>query len=159
MMGAKDAVTHVAILAPVPGVHLKSAPKGGPRVAFATTDWELFGKRLRELRTKAELPVHVFIYASGPDGSFDRTVSYTATYVELIEDKYTVRNLGYRPPSTESDTDDHCVFWVVENLHELPEEARIPVFDFRGYGKDKPYKKNFVPHRPLLIEHPHLTLL
>jgi hypothetical protein len=90
---------------------------------------------------------------------FRPKVSYSASYVELIEDKYTVKRLWYRPPSTESDTDDHCVFWVVENLHELPTEARIRVFDFSGYGKGKAYKKNFVPHRPLLVEHPHLTLL
>jgi len=51
------------------------------------------------------------------------------------------------------------VFWVVENLHELAADARIPVCDFRGYGKDKPYKENFVPRRPLLVEHPRLTLL
>ena len=121
-------------------------------------DWKLFGEDLNQAR-KNGMPVDVFIYASGPYGSFDPKVSYGATYVELIEDKYTVKRLGYRPPSTESDTDDHCFFWVVENLHELPTEARIPVFDVSGYGKGKAYKKNFVPHRPLLVEHPHLTLI
>ena len=158
-MGDTQSAKHVAVLAPVPDVHLKSAPKGGPKVAFATLDWKLFGTDLKTLRTKADLPIDVFIYASGPNGSYDPVVSYGATYVELIEDKHTVKELGYRPPSTESDTDDHCVFWVVENLHELPAESQIPVFDFCGYGKGKPYKKNFVPHGPLLVEHPHVNLL
>lgn len=54
-MGDMQSAIHLAILAPVPDVHLKSAPKGGPKVAFATTDWKLFGKDLKELRTKTEL--------------------------------------------------------------------------------------------------------
>ena len=74
-MGDLQSARHVAVVALVPDVHLKSAPKEGPKVAFATMDWKLFGKDLEQLRTKATLPIVVFIYASGPDGSFAPVVS------------------------------------------------------------------------------------
>jgi hypothetical protein len=40
-----------------------------------------------------------------------------------------------------------CSGWL--RIFELAEDARIPVFDSRPYGKDKSYRENFVPHRPL----------
>jgi hypothetical protein len=172
-MGDSKAATHLAILAPVPQCHLDSVPMG-PRVAFATMAWELFKKDLPENCGNRQLPIDVFIYASGPEARYGPVVSYRATYVQLIEDKYTVQQTGYRPPSTETDADDFCVFWVVEDLHQLPENVRIPVAQFRPYQKDssstdrphksklhknETYEENFIPRRPLLVEHPHLTLL
>jgi hypothetical protein len=135
-------------------------------VAFATMEWKLFKNDLPENCGNQQLPIDVFIYASGPDARYGPFVSYRATYVELIEDKHTVQKTGYRPASTASDTDDFCVFWVVEDLRQLPENARIPVSQFRPYQgdktphrSDKTYEENFIPRRPLLVEHPHLTML
>ena len=141
--------THIALLAPVPLIHLRSAAEKRGRVAFATKDWELF-RRLDGLRK--EMTVDVYIYASHPKGEHDPCASWHAKYVCIEEDNNNAA--PYRPASTVTDTYESEVFWIVEALRELPPEKRIAVADFTAYDTKKSYGRAFPPHRPLLVEHP-----
>ncbi|MCX6621571.1 MAG: hypothetical protein NTY38_10930 [Acidobacteria bacterium] len=143
---------HIALLAPVPLVHLESAletktPDG--QVAFGTKAWELFNK-LDERR--AGLPVDVYIYESRPEGSFEGKVTWHARYIRLEPDRGKAK--PFRPKSTETDTFDGEVYWTVESLRRMKPGEYIAVADFTGFGHRNPYGKSFPPHRPLLVERP-----
>lgn len=150
----------VALLAPVPLEHLKDGAivceKEG-RVAFGSRAWEVF-RKLDELRY--DLPVDVYIYASHSEGPLRLEVSWHARYIGHVESIGGTHPEGmkFRPPSTAKYEDDNlgywAVFWEVEQLCELSLEERIPTGGFRGLGKHKPYRRNFVPEGPILIEHP-----
>lgn len=49
------------------------------------------------------------------------------------------------------------VFWEVEHLQELHMEDRIRIAHIQGFGRRGPYKRNFAPEGPMLIEHPGAT--
>jgi hypothetical protein len=140
---------HVALLAPVPLVHLKSGAEMKGRVAFGSCAWQIF-RRLDELRKGMD--VDVYIYAShDPDG--DLEISWHARYVCQIENgRANVER--FRPESTKTDTNDSAVFWLVEDLAFLPPSQRISVAKLTGYDKKKPYGSAFSPEGPMLIEHP-----
>jgi hypothetical protein len=151
-MGDSQSAAHIALLAPVPFAHLKSAteadtPNG--QVAFATRDWELFNKLDG---SRAGMPVDVYIYESHPEGSFEGKATWHARYVRLETDRHKAR--AYRPKSTETDTVEGEVYWIVERLRRMEPNEHIPVADFIAFRNMKPYGKSFPPHRPLLVEHP-----
>jgi hypothetical protein len=143
---------HIALLAPVPRVHLESAletqtPDG--QAAFGTRAWELFNDLDQR---RAGLPVDVYIYESHSEGSFEGKVTWHARYVRLEPDRHKAK--PYRPKSTETDTFEGEVYWTVEWLRRMQPNEHIPVADFIGFGHRKPYGQSFPPHRPLLVEHP-----
>jgi hypothetical protein len=141
--------THVALLAPVPLVHLESGSEMKGRVAFGSRAWETF-RKLDELRKG--MHVDVYIYAShDPNGGPE--VSWHAKYICQIENgKADVEQ--FRPESTKTDTNDSAVFWIVEDLTLLAHTERMPVSHLTGYGRKKAYGHAFSPEGPLLIEHP-----
>lgn len=143
---------HVALLAPVPRCHLESALEAeNPemRSAFGTTAWELFNELDQR---RGGLPVDVYIYESHSEGSFESSATWHARYVYLEPERHKAK--AYRPKSTESDTFEGEVYWIVEGLRRMQPNEHIPVADFTAFGHRKAYGKSFPPHRPLLVEHP-----
>ena len=147
----------IALLAPVPLKHLESGRakvQQEGRVAYGSRAWELF-QRLDTLRNR--LPVDVFIYASHDDAARYRPgVRWKARYIQSRKSNNGSHPEGarYRPDSTHDDTNDSAVFWEIEDLEELPEEAWIQLARLTPYGKRKPYGHPFVPQGPILIERP-----
>lgn len=149
---ATETAAHIALLAPVPRCHLESALETETpemRSAFGTRAWELFNKLDQR---RAGLPVDVYIYESYSEDSFDGRATWRARYVHLEPDRDKARS--YRPKSTESDTFEGEVYWIVEGLRRMQPNEYIPVADFTAFGHSKAYGKSFPPHRPLLVEHP-----
>lgn len=151
---------HIALVAPVPLVHLQDGHKTCDehgKVAFGSRAWETF--RELDLLRKG-MPVDVLIYASHADGHHDFEVSWHGRYIGHVESVGGAHPEGmrYRPLSTMSHPHDNsghwAVFWEVEDLHLLPEENRISLAVFTGFGKKKPYGHAFPPEGPLLVEHP-----
>lgn len=144
---------HIALLAPVPLVHLESALETDTpdrHIAFGTRDWELFNKLDQ---SRAGMPVDVYIYESHPEeGSFEGKVTWHARYVRLEADSHNAK--PYRPKSTETDNFEGEVYWIVERLRRMEPNEHIPVGDFIGFDHAKPYGRSFPPHRPLLIARP-----
>ncbi len=152
--------SNIALLAPVPLEHLvdgKEVVQSAGKVAFGSRAWETF-REVDNLRNG--LPVDVYIYESHGDGHYDFKVSWRARYVRHVESNLGAHPDGmkYRPPSTgkyKNDNTGHwAVFWEVDSLQRIPEQSRIHVGEFTGYGKKKAYGHAFVPEGPLLIEHP-----
>jgi hypothetical protein len=150
---ALQTAAHIALLAPVPLDILTSAletdtPDG--QIAFGTRDWQLFNKL--EQRREA-MPVDVYIYASHPGGSFEGKATWRALYVRLETERH--KAMAHRPKlAAETDNREGEVYWIVERLRRAEPNEHIPVADFTGYDRKKPYGKSFPPHRPLLVEHP-----
>lgn len=150
----------VALLAPVPLEHLVDGSEvceQEGRVAYGSRAWEVF-RQLDEIREG--MPVDVYIYASHSPGPVSLQVSWHAIYIghgDSIGGAHP-DGMKFRPPSTRKYPDDNlghwAIFWEVEALRELPPEARIPTGQFQGFGKPKPYKKNFVPEGPILVSRP-----
>ncbi len=149
----------VALLAPVPLAHIESAievcEKEG-RVAFASNHFELFPK-LDSIREGSF--VDVYIYASFSNEDIGPQVSWVARYtghVESIEGTHP-DGMRFRPPSTSSWEGDNegfwAVFWEVDQIRRLSPEEYIPIGKFSGFGKSKPYLRNFVPEGPILVNH------
>lgn len=140
----------IALLAPVPLIHLQSAPSD--KVAFGSNKVELF-KQLDDERN--DMPVDVYIYVSHPGGYFDQDISWFARYLKFERSdslKGTYRgDPRFRPDSTFDDT-AFLGFWLVEALKRY--DGTLKIADLIGFGKKKPYGSKFVPHGPLLIKHP-----
>lgn len=150
-MAETQKATHVALLAPVPLVHLESAlatvaSKG--RAAFGTTKWELINK-LEGLRKN--MGVDVYIYASHGDGYHDPETQWRGTYVGYAKDKWEAA--PYRPESAASDSVNGEIYWLVQDLRKAPETA-MPIAEFTPFGGKEAYGHAFTPHGPLLVEHP-----
>ena len=147
----------ICLLAPVPLEHLEDGlhvcqSKG--KVAFGSRAFEVF----RELDThRNQMPVKVFIYASGNPTDERLDASWTGNYVRWVEVPTGAHPDGmmYRPPSTAKypgDNKGHWAgFWEVTGLQKLEPIARIPTGQFVGFGSGKQYKKNFIPKGPLLV--------
>lgn len=152
--------THVALVAPVPLVHLVDgcqtcATQG--KVAFGSRAWETF----RELDVlRKGMPVDVYLYASHADGHHDFEVSWRGRYIRHVESIGGAHpdQMQFRPPSTASNPSDNsghwAVFWEVEDLEQLPVHQRLALAEFTGFGKAKAYGHSFPPEGPLLVEHP-----
>ncbi len=151
-MGGNQTAAHIALLAPVPLVHLESALETDTperQTAFGTRGWELFNKLDH---SRAGMPVDVYIYESHPEGSFTGKATWHARYVRIETDRHKAK--PYRPKSTETDTFGGEVYWIVERLRRMEPNEHIPVADFIGFDHSKPYGNSFPPHRPILVEHP-----
>lgn len=156
-----DAALHVALLAPVPLEHLLSGrsicDKEG-RVAFGSRAWKVF-RELDELRKG--LTVDVYVYASHADcPPHLEVVTWGARYIGHVESHGGAHPEGmrFRPASTAEYGNDNegywAIFWEVESLHELLERERIRLSEFFGVKKGKPYKIDFIPEGPLLVQQP-----
>lgn len=160
--GLKTAA-NIALLAPVPAEHLKSALqllKTEQKIAFGSMNFFLF----QELDAKRhDLPVDVYIYASRKEDCPDAAPFWRAIYIGSIpcsETKPGSHPCGtkYRPESTLKyalDNEGHwLVFWEIRDLKPASQEDWWPIGEMTGYGKKRRYGKFFVPEGPYLIEHP-----
>lgn len=150
--------TDVALLAPVPHVHLASARSMEGRIAFGTRSYVI--SDLERLRNGKK--VDVYIYASHA-GGYDNSVTWKARYIGFVEavggchpDK------THRPETTLADTPDSLLFWEIEDLIELSKlpkpTAPIPLNRFRTWVEPSKYNvKNrgkvikAPPHGPTLV--------
>jgi hypothetical protein len=143
----------VALLAPVPEVHLLSGKevcdKKG-KVAFGSNDFELF------LKLKQELPkggCDVLVYASHSERATSApTVTWRAVYLDF-DDAQKPALQEFRPPSTITDK-RWAIFWAVAELQCVPKADQIEISSLRGYGKPQRYLTKFKPERPIPIEAP-----
>ena len=120
----------IALLAPVPLIHLVSGETMKGLVAFGSRAYKLFLK-LDELRGSDV--TDVYIYASHSGGS--PVVSWKARYVRSVPAEsgvYPKHLENPRPSSTFTDTPDSAVFWVVEDLKRL--KLPTPIGELRGRG-------------------------
>ena len=93
--------THIALLAPVPLVHLESALETetpNRQHAFGSKAWEVFNELDKR---RAGRPVDVYIYESHPDASFNGRATWHARYIRLETDRQKAN--PYRPRSTKTD--------------------------------------------------------
>ena len=60
----------------------------------------------------------VYIYESHSEDSFDGRATWRARYVHLEPERAKAKS--YRPKSTESDTFEGEVYWIVEGLRRMP---------------------------------------
>ena len=156
----RELALNVALLAPVPRVHLEHgitvcAAEG--RVAFGSRKFEVF-RELDGLRRG--LPVNVYIYPSHSDPPSFLETSWKAIYVNSVEtqDGAHPEGIRFRPESTAWFPTDNegwwAVFWEVTDLREVQVSERIKISEFTGYRKRRHYKRDFIPEGPLLVELP-----
>ncbi len=138
--------SELALLAPVPLVHLLSALQVQEWVAFGSMAFEVFDKLDKQ---RSDCHVDAYIYASLHDGS-NVSRYWRATYIGMSE--WDSELSKHRPASTANET-GWGIFWKVKNLREVSEsECRIN--EMKGFGKSTKYKKFFIPEGPILIQHP-----
>ena len=152
-------MTNVALLAPVPLIHLTDGAlvcQQEGKVAFGSRAWEVF----RDLdRTRVSESVDVLIYASHANADGPAVVTWRAKYIGHVEAKNGTHPEGmqYRPPSTAEHSSDNlgywAVFWEVTDLHELPADEAIPVKELQSLA-GKYFKASFVPEGPIIMSNP-----
>jgi hypothetical protein len=145
----------VALLAPVPLVHLKAGldvyQKEG-KVAFGSDNARLFEKLEEE---RGQQSVEVYILATKSDAAEEAVNRcWRARYVRCKPSINGEHPDGkkYRPETTEGEKWD--VFWEVEQLMEAPNNEQFAISDFCGWNKAQSYKNSFVPRGPLLVKPP-----
>lgn len=151
-------MTEVALLAPVPEIHLYSGVEriaSSGRVAFGSMAWKLF----RELQGLSEgQHVDAYLYASKSKKFGPPKVRWKGRYVRYVEAVNGSHPDGmiYRPQSTQENVSDNtghwAVFWELDVLEELGKEEAIPMSLFRGLHSKKSYVSSFRPEGPILIE-------
>ena len=149
----------VALLAPVPLEHLESGRKtclSAGKVGFGSRAWETFSK-IDALR--AGLPVVVYIYASHSEKPLGSKVSWRAYYIGHVRSEHLPLSYEqqFRPRSTDQHSDDTRTYWPLfwEVIDLQPLVTPIPINQFSGLGRKKPFQKMFVPEGPLLVEYPY----
>jgi hypothetical protein len=152
-------MTNIALLAPVPFVHLadgEQVSKEKGKVAFGSRAWEVF----RDLDTRrGNEPVPVLIYASMTVHDGPPAVTWNARYIGHVNAKNGAHPDGmkYRPPSTGEHPSDNAghwaVFWEVDQLHPLPDLRVILIKNLQGLS-GKYYKPGFVPEGPIIVQNP-----
>lgn len=152
----------IALLAPVPSVHLKSAVEtciGQGKVAFGSMKTDVFDT----LRRDFGLGVPAYIYASthhGPPHHFAANGKVSLHGILCNVEPANARgrhpNPVYRPPSTfEPETRGLEVwwcFWEVSDLRPLPPKDRIPLTKFTALGQKRPLPSGFVPRGPMIVK-------
>jgi hypothetical protein len=144
----------LALLAPVPIMHLKSAQEDGlQKVAFGSNVYEVFHKVEQQ---RHNFPVDIYIYASWTHTDMDcekitpPSATWKGEYIGWIDARRRNDYLQYRPKSTHGET-DWGFFWLVQNLHRLDKPIAIELF--RGLEQKKYYKHDFIPKHPYLVEY------
>jgi hypothetical protein len=132
----------VALLAPVPVEHLRSAlekPNPEARAVFSTNRSNTLDKLEKLLGGQR---TEVYICDGAPKGK----VTWRATFERLVDPADT----KYRPESTKTDTPSNT-YYEVSNLRHLPESEWISVDQFCGHGKAGHYAANYRPRTPTLV--------
>jgi hypothetical protein len=122
------------------------------RLAFGSAAFDVFYRLDQERRG---LPVDVYIYASHAE-LVRPQVSWRARYVGFVGGVLGgVHPLGMklRPPTTEGEN-PWPLFWEVEDLRWATSNEEIATGAFTGFGCSRPYRDNFIPEGPILLEHP-----
>jgi hypothetical protein len=157
----------VALLAPVPSLHLKSAVETcieQGKVAFGSMSVDVFGKLEREFG----FGIPVYIYASthhGPPYDYAANGKISLRGILCNVEPATAQgkhpNPIYRPPST-FETEKRGLevwwcFWEVSDLCDLPEKDRIPLTKFTALGQTKHLPFGFVPQGPMIVKAPFIA--
>lgn|ERR671918_60598 len=149
----------VALLAPVPSMHLKSAVETciqQGKVAFGSMKTDVFEK----LEVEFGFNIPVYIYASTHHGPpYDYAAGGKISLRGLLCNVEPANAQGqhpnpiYRPPSTfEGTLEIWWCFWEVCDLSALPEKDRIPLTKFTALGRTKPLPFGFVPQGPMIVK-------
>jgi hypothetical protein len=149
----------VALLAPVPSMHLKSAVETciqQGKVAFGSMKTDVFER----LEHHFGFSVPVYIYASTHNGPpYEYATSGKASLEGILCNVEPANAQGqhpksnYRPPSTfEGAREIWWCFWEVSDLGVLPEEDRVPLTKFTAFGRTKPLPFGFVPQGPMIVK-------
>jgi hypothetical protein len=149
----------VALLAPVPSMHLKSGVETcmqQGKVAFGSMKTDVFQK----LEVEFGFDIPVYIYASTHHGPpYDYAASGKVSLRGLLCNVEPANAQGqhpnpvYRPPSTFEGTPEiWWCFWEVCDLSALPEKDRIPLTKFTALGRTKPLPFGFVPPGPMIVK-------
>ncbi len=152
----------VALLAPVPSLHLKSAVETCAehgKVAFGSMKADVFETVERDFG----FGIPVYIYASthhGPPYDYAASGKVSLRGILCNVEPATAQgkhpNPIYRPPSTfeaeKRGLEISWCFWEVSDLSGLPEKDRIPLTKFTALGQTKPLPSGFVPPGPMLVK-------
>jgi hypothetical protein len=153
----------VALLAPVPSLHLESSLKTCQehgKVAFGSMLPQVFERLTGEL---GQLNVPVYIYASSHHGPpFDHVepgkVSLRGILCNVVHanDRGAHPDPRYRPDSTFDAElggfEQWWCFWEVSELRVLTTSERIPLTKFVAYGQKKALRSGFVPKGPMIVK-------
>jgi hypothetical protein len=143
----------VALLAPVPSVHLASALEHGmTTIALGTRAWET----LTEFTRVAGRGAPVVIYASHDEGGQQPATTWTGTFGQYRDAEHNglvPRALKpYRPPSMAQE-DREARHWfgyfTIDGLDRLDEPKMLT--DLRQWSGEAPLSPAFVPHGPLIV--------
>ena len=130
----------LALLAPIPAVHLDDAIE-----VLATKEFVLFGSGAFDVFQKAEHGCLVYIYRSHENA--DPTVTYKAKYFGIVGEPLTMRKLerdGYRPRSTHGEK--WPFYWKVSDIVAL--EKPMPLSDIQLASGS--YLQGY-PHGPMFV--------
>jgi hypothetical protein len=155
-MAVHKTASEIALLAPVPAEHLKSALdilKKKTKVAFGSMKWDVFNT------LESHRPVDVYIYASWQKACPSVQPLWRATYTGFVKAKNGSHPDGmeFRPESTAQYALDNvghwAIFWEIIELRPA-HNNEFEIAQMIGYGKKRRYGKSFVPEGPILIRHP-----
>ena len=153
--------TDLALLAPVPLMHLQSGQKiceSEGKVAFGSRDYRLFEKLDGMLEGERAVAL---IYASEAREQDLPRVTWKARYIGHLRSRGGAHPDGtrFRPPTTSDYPEDNAgywaVFWEVVELAPIDRlEERVLIRTLRGLGSRRALGAAFVPHGPILVEYP-----
>jgi hypothetical protein len=147
---------HFAILAPVPGEHLRtglSVCQVTGFVAFGTNKWDFLVK-VDEMRKGKPIPVLIYPSHEDDPAKLGFIVEWFGWYVGFTQAIRGVHpNPAHRPPSAMTDG-PWAAFWHAQGLRQLPPEKRLAIGAVPsikgGWRKNKP------PRGPELVAVPEL---
>lgn len=147
----------VALLAPVPEVHLLSGLetcKATGLVAFGSDA----GMVLSDFafQVGADSIADVLIYASESLTGGPPTATYRARWVKYEGSKggFAPPSIAKHRPSTTTSDGAFLSFWVVSDLCRLDAHEAIETKKLRGRGNRTPFVANYVPKGPVIIDNP-----
>lgn len=119
--------SHIALLTPIPEVHLRSALdvlKAKNEVSFGSDSFEVF-RELEAHVKKHSVPVMIYCSQEG-EVKHNFEVSWFGWFVCKEEPKNSrPTDPSLRPPTAEGET--WATFWHLTGLHELPPKKRVPI--------------------------------
>jgi hypothetical protein len=140
----------IALLAPVPNVHLESAARHRlDPVAFGSEAWDI----LKQLPWDGDNSIPVLIYESMADAI--PYVTWRGTFAGWIDPaKMSLAALArLRPPSTQ-DEPLWGMYWKVGGLRRLPTAEWLAIAKLTKRDGSGSLKEKFVPEGPILIQAP-----
>lgn len=142
----------IALLVPLPAMHLEAARGRLDTIAMGTRAWET----LRQFVGVGGPNAPVLIYASMNDEAAHPVVSWTGVFGEYREagpGGLVPRRWQRFRPETMTTEDEHGGHWAgyftVERLREL--SVPRPITDLRLWSGDVPPARSFIPHGPTIV--------